>query len=396
MENFVTQKLQTILKNYLICFFFSSYIFLWGIIFDFIQLRFFILFLIIPILFNIDRVIALKFLKYFIISTVVVIHYLIQADVIIFKYVFSILIIFFIFIIFDLYKQLFFENLNKVIFFFFIFFFISTFFQFFSYENNLKKISNICLDCFLTLSFFYKENSHFALTAPSVFFYLLFISNFNKFINYFLMIIFLLICILNSSLTLYIGLILLTFLTLCLKIKFYRPQKIVLSFIFFFLIFKFITDDRAVNKVKNFFYVDNKINLSTEVYITSLLVSKNALLNKPFGYGFNNYSDAFDEFTINLNFQNKEVLLLNRNDASNNFSKILTEFGIFSIFFLYFLISFFLSNKIENKIKIFLILPILIQTFIRGAGYFNGGFLLFSFYAFFLWFKISFKNYFLK
>ena len=132
MENFVTQKLQTILKNYLICFFFSSYIFLWGITFDFIQLRFFILFLIIPILFNIDRVIALKFLKYFIISTVVVIHYLIQADVIIFKYVFSILIIFFIFIIFDLYKQLFFENLNKVIFFFFhIFFYIYLFSIFF-------------------------------------------------------------------------------------------------------------------------------------------------------------------------------------------------------------------------------------------------------------------------
>jgi hypothetical protein len=210
------------------------------------------------------------------------------------------------------------------------------------------------------------------------------------------MIIFLLICILNSSLTLYIGLILLTFLTLCLKIKFYRPQKIVLSFILFFLTFKIITDDRAVNKVKNFFYVDNKINLSTEVYITSLLVSKNALLNKPFGYGFNNYSDAFDEFTINFNIQNKEVLLLNRNDASNNLSKILTEFGILSIFFFYFLISFFLSNKIENRIKIFLILPILIQTFIRGTGYFNGGFLLFSFYAFFLWFKINFKNYFLK
>lgn len=396
MKNLVKQKFQKILKNYLICFFFSSYIFLWGITFDFIQLRFLILFLVIPILFNIDRVIALKFLKYFIISTVVVIHYLIQADVITFKYVFSILIIFFIFIIFDLYKQFFFENLNKVIFFFFIFFFLFSFFQFFSYENNLKKISNICLDCFLTLSFFYKENSHFALTAPSVFFYLLFISNFNKFINYFLMIIFLLICILNSSLTLYIGLILLTFLTLCLKIKFYRPQKIVLSFIFFFLIFKFITDDLAVNKVKNFFYVDNKINLSTEVYITSLLVSKNALLNKPFGYGFNNYSEAFDEFIINLNIQNKEVLLLNRNDASNNLSKILTEFGIFSIFFFYFLISFFLSNKIENRIKIFLILPILIQTFIRGTGYFNGGFLLFSFYAFFLWFKINFKNYFLK
>ena len=42
------------------------------------------------------------------------------------------------------------------------------------------------------------------------------------------------------------------------------------------------------------------------------------------------------------------------------------------------------NNKIDNRIKIFLILPIIIQTFVRGAGYFNGGFLLFVFYTFIL------------
>ena len=40
----------------------------------------------------------------------------------------------------------------------------------------------------------------------------------------------------------------------------------------------------------------------------------------------------------------------------------------------------------------FLILPIIIQTFVRGAGYFNGGFLLFVFYAFVLWINSYLKK----
>jgi hypothetical protein len=142
----------------------------------------------------------------------------------------------------------------------------------------------------------------------------------------------------------------------------------------------------------DFFNKNNNINLSTEVYKTSYSVAKSTLLYKPLGYGFNNYSEGFDKFVIDLNIYNKEVLLLNKKDASNNFSKIVTEFGIFSIFFFYFLISFLLNNKIDNKIRIFLGLPIIIQTFVRGAGYFNSGFVLFVFFAFSLWIKTYSKS----
>lgn len=164
----------------------------------------------------------------------------------------------------------------------------------------------------------------------------------------------------------------------------------------YFLIFAFLADSAAKNKIKDFYNKNNNINLSTEVYKTSLLIAKHALFYKPLGYGFNNYEEAFNKFIGDLNIKNKETFLLNKKDASNNLSKIVTEFGIFSIFFFYFLISFLFSSKIDNKIKIFLLLPIIIQTFVRGAGYFNGGFLLFVFYAFILWIKMHLKYNFLK
>ena len=91
----------------------------------------------------------------------------------------------------------------------------------------------------------------------------------------------------------------------------------------FFVLFKLYSDNIAKIKVTDFFNENNNINLSTEVYKTSYLVAKNTIFNKPLGYGFNNYSEAFDKFVRDLNIYNKEVLLLNKKDASNNFSKIL-------------------------------------------------------------------------
>jgi O-antigen ligase len=295
-------------------------------------------------------------------------------------------------VILDTYKEIFLNNLDKIIYFFLIFFFLFIIFQFFSFNDYFKQVSSNCVGCFSILRIFFKENSHLALIAPSVIFYLLFISNYNKFINYFSVIIFLLICFVNPSLTLYIGLITLLFFVLFFKLKLFKFKKIFLILMIFFILFKLFTDNVAKIKVKDFFNENNNINLSTEVYKTSYLVAKNAIFYKPLGYGFNNYSEAFDKFVSDLNIYNKEVLLLNKKDASNNFSKIVTEFGIFSFFFFYFLISFLFNNKIDNKIKIFLALPIIIQTFVRGAGYFNSGFVLFVFFAFVLWIKTYLKN----
>ena len=142
-------------------------------------------------------------------------------------------------------------------------------------------------------------------------------------------------------------------------------------------------------KITDFFTINNKIdlrtNLSTEVYQVSLFVTKKAILEKPFGYGINNYELAFEKYISEYNIHNVETAHLNKKDGSTNFAKIVTEFGIFSIFLFYFLFSFVLSKNIDIKMKIFFIIPIFLQLFVRGVGYFNAGFLLFLFYAFIIW-----------
>lgn len=392
MLNIKFKDLQLNIKNNLICLIFSFNIFFWGITFNFIQLRFLIFLLIFPILLNFNIIIISKFIKYFLISLVLFLHLFFQSNIFFFNYLYSIFGLFLIMVILDTYKDFFFNNLDKIIYFFLISFYLFIIFQFFSFDDYFKRVSSNCVGCFSILKIFFKENSHLALIAPPVIFYLLFISNYNKFINYFSVIIFLLICFVNPSLTLYIGLIILFFFALFFKLKLFKFKKIFLILMICFALFKLYTDNVAKIKVTDFFNENNNINLSTEVYKTSYLVAKNTFFYKPLGYGFNNYSEAFDKFVSDLSIYNKEVLLLNRKDASNNFSKIVTEFGIFSIFFFYFLISFLFNKKIDNKIRIFLALPIIIQTFVRGAGYFNGGFVLFVFFAFVLWIKTYSKN----
>ena len=76
----------------------------------------------------------------------------------------------------------------------------------------------------------------------------------------------------------------------------------------------------------------------------------------------------------------------NNKDASNNTFKIITEFGIFSVIIFIFLLYISLSQKISLENKIFII-PFLITQFIRGAGYFNGAFILMIFLLIVLRFK---------
>jgi hypothetical protein len=274
---------------------------------------------------------------------------------------------------------------------------------------------------------FFLENSHLAYIAPSVIFYLVFIANYRM-LNFYLIIFFTAISFMNASLTLYIGFILLVIFTILFKIKSNNFQIFFLLLLTFAVLISFFWSQSARVKLADFKStlnlnvadkeylniinenrskninieefnktrdVNKKINLSSEIFRTSIIISKKALYNKPLGYGFNNYNQAFEQFINEVDIYNWEARGLNIKDASNNFSKIVTEFGIFSLFFFYLVISFFFSKKIDNKIKIFLILPIIIQLFIRGSGYFNGGFFLFCFFALSISiknFKTSFKN----
>ena len=73
---------------------------------------------------------------------------------------------------------------------------------------------------------------------------------------------------------------------------------------------------------------------------------------------------------------NEIVKILNINDASNNFVKLSVELGILSVLIFLSIICFLFTKKIDFKVKIFVLTIIFTQLFIRGAGYFNGGFMI--------------------
>ena len=140
------------------------------------------------------------------------------------------------------------------------------------------------------------------------------------------------------------------------------------------------TDPQVIEKIDSI-----KTGLSGGVYINSIKIAKNSASNYPLGVGFDNYNYAFNSFiektsreTGELEEIIRDLKLLNHNDGSNNFAKISAEFGILSVFFYIILAKFFLNKQIEPSMKIFVISTLLL---IRGAGYFNGGFLVLYFFA---------------
>ena len=213
MKYMKLKNLQIFIEENLICLLFSFYIFFWGIAFNFVQLRFLIFLLILPIFLKIGQITLIKLFKYSIIPLTLLFHLTLQASTLTSNHFFSILGLFLFLIILDIYKDFFFRNLNKIIYFFLIIFFLFVIFQYFSYSDYASQVSNDCVGCFSILKVFFKENSHLALIAPTVIFYLLFISNSNKFLNFFTIIIFSFIFIVNPSLNLYLVLILLTLLS---------------------------------------------------------------------------------------------------------------------------------------------------------------------------------------
>ena len=110
----------------------------------------------------------------------------------------------------------------------------------------------------------------------------------------------------------------------------------------------------------------------------SFSISYKSILDKPFGWGINGYENAFNYYN-KVNPSEVSILNnLNKKDGSNNLSKILVEFGVFGIIFYFFLIFASYSKIIPLDYKMIYI-PIIITQSLRGAGYFNGGFILIVF-----------------
>ncbi len=130
------------------------------------------------------------------------------------------------------------------------------------------------------------------------------------------------------------------------------------------------------HNLEKFYLIDRKFtsNLTTQVYLRSFYIMYEAIKLKPFGWGLNNYKKAFEELKYDVPYINPSIIELNSSDASNNFVKLITEFGIIGFFLLIFLAYICLNKKIEFEAKLFF-MPIVLTQLIRGAGYFNGGFI---------------------
>ena len=334
------------------------------------------------------------------------------------------------------YSQLILENKKNIIILFLIIFFISMIATYFftNLSSNPEPFSCgaiknyfIGKNDFSSKYFFlhfissyeilFQENSHFAMTSVSIILFSLFLFFHSKTSKFFITILvfFIIISILKSSATLIAGLV-----ASSIALILFDHKRIgyllggAMIFLSILLLYNFTQDAICMKKINpNFAGVNlidqnnleflkkepqitifpegvplnsNEGSISAAVFFHALNVSINSFAKSPLGWGLQGYESAF----LNYNKNNKvtDVRLSNYNskDATNNFFKIITEFGIFG-FSIYLLLAFILIDKkvsIENKIFLF---PFIITQSIRGVGYFNGGFLLLMFILLILQFK---------
>ena len=223
-------------------------------------------------------------------------------------------------------------------------------------------------------------------------------------------IIFIFISILKFSATLLISIIFTSFAFLLVERK--RLGKFfiyILILINLFCSLIFLSDDICKSKIipkynNNYYLKDQKFydnlskilnysegSLSSAVLFNAANVTYNSLKYKPFGWGFQNYELAFVNYNKEFPQKNKLLLSLNSKDGGNNFFKLIVEFGIFGFFIYLFLVYSFFSKKITLENKLFLF-PFVISQSIRGAGYYNGGFILILMIIVMLQFNINNNN----
>ena len=278
------------------------------------------------------------------------------------------------------------------------------------YFNDGIRIVDSC-NLVLVDNIVFHENSHYAMMTVSIFIYYIFEKiNLRNSIFIFLL-------SLNSlvylSLTLIVGLIASLLICLIILVIHKINKKKILLMLIFFLSILLLSKNNCTNRIthlvektnfdlitvkKNNFDVNTYTKLSEfkELFETKNLSSEViniAILNtihtfeqgKIFGWGFNSYNRAYEdnfETIKNKYYPNHdlkyELFTLNKSDARSVLLKIINEFGILSLIFLYFAYKFILNKSVDLKIKSF-ISSLLVTQLISGAGYFNGGFAVFLF-----------------
>lgn len=284
-----------------------------------------------------------------------------------------------------------------------IYFFLNEIRFEYAFQPEFSRCAFIVVD-----NLIFHENSHYALmNVPILIYYIFEKINLRNFIFIFMLIINSLIYL---SLTFVVGIII--SLLLCFLISIihdFNKKYIIFSLLFFFitilviqkncnvrieyLIKKTNYDINFIDKNKSNDHEYKKLtadkNLSSEVYNISILNTINTFKKgRIFGWGFNSYFRAYEDnekniikkYYLNEYIEDPEYMLftLNKYDARSTFLKIINEFGLLSLIFLYFAYKFLLNKSINLKYKAS-ISSLLITQLISGVGYFNGGFAIFLF-----------------
>ena len=274
--------------------------------------------------------------------------------------------------------------------------------------------------------FIFKENSHLGMIAPGVITYLLYVNSKQKtsFLSKFIVFIFIFLCLIKSSTTLLLGTALSLVIITIFNFKIIPVNTLKIFSLIFVLFFGIlILDNECRNRfVPTYGLVDNdkkdtnnlefevagevnknlalrisqfmKVkagNITSAIHFHAFMIAKKSIIEKPFGWGVNRYDVAFRYFNEKSPSKIEKLNSYNNKDGTNNFVKIIVEFGIFSILFFFFIILFLINKQIPIDLKFFYI-PFIITQSLRGAGYFNGGFSLIVFLMLFTYVRLIKKK----
>jgi hypothetical protein len=164
-------------------------------------------------------------------------------------------------------------------------------------------------------------------------------------------------------------------------------------------------------KLNNIFNISDSLNLSALVYMYGLeLLFYNSFISSGFGLGINMM--GCDILGNSLSYYGNQLFILDRvidsgklvnyNDGSFLFSKIISEFGFFGLLiifliYIYPIYKLFKLIKCEHKPNyiykfLFIFLSVSFSAiFVRGYGYFNSSFLLAIFFSMFFYLTINRK-----
>ena len=404
---------------------FIAFVYFWDIKSSLIQIRFLIILLIFPYFFlsenRINSIVYFFFPVLFIFIHLITVSNILDIKINI-QRIYEIFFLYYFLVISYAYKEIILNYLNQFILIFLLIFYLSITFHFFKKPESINFIISCYQGWFSLNNFLFLENSHFGMISSSILWYSVFRLFDNKinFISKFLLLIFIFFSFINISTSFLFNIIIISFLALffCFK-KIHSKEFLVILFLLIVSIFILIFEKQCagrffdtVKSVTSYFTFSEKLykriegkiageevevrnfnpNMSTSIYVNSQKVMIFALKENILGFGLNQYYVVHEKYFIKnkdqYNFDIEPYLLqLNKQDASNNFVKLVCEFGIFSIFIFYFILKLLMNNT-PLFLKFFFLAPLISQLFLRGAGYFNGGFIFFLFFTIIL----SFKN----